>query len=159
MTPQKKKTERVLEEDELDDDEVQEEGNNLSMDELGEYLTEHYPEFEMDGEDIMDRIREVVVLIFQSVWRKINPNRERNTFEVFGLDFLLDEEMNVWLIEVNTNPYIGCSSSLLKSVFTGMLEGCARKCLDPNFPPPPGEDWPPVESVEGGDLWDKVFPL
>ena len=85
--------------------------------------------------------------------------REKNTFEIFGLDFLLDEEMNVWLIEVNTNPYIGCSSTILKSVFTGMLEGCARKVLDPNFPPPAGTDWPAVDDVEGGDLWDKVYPL
>ena len=25
-------------------------------------------------------------------------------FEIFGLDFLIDKTLNVWLIEVNTNP-------------------------------------------------------
>lgn len=64
----------------------------------------------------------------------------------------------MWLIEVNTNPYIGCSSAILRSVFTGMLEGCARVCLDPNFPPPAGGDWGPVEDVQDADLWDKVYP-
>jgi hypothetical protein len=39
-----------------------------------------------------------------------------------------------------------------------MLEGCAKICLDPNFPPPPGTDWPEVEEVEYSDLWDKVYP-
>jgi hypothetical protein len=43
-------------------------------------------------------------------------------------------------------------------IFTGMLEGCAKICLDPNFPPPPGTDWPEVEEVEYSDLWDKVYP-
>lgn len=34
----------------------------------------------------------------------LDPLRRANNFEVFGLDFMIDEEYNVWLIEVNTNP-------------------------------------------------------
>mmetsp|Transcript_41586 Transcript_41586/g.131066 ORF Transcript_41586/g.131066 Transcript_41586/m.131066 type:complete len:94 (+) Transcript_41586:1-282(+) len=85
--------------------------------------------------------------------------REKNTFEIFGWDFLLDEEMNVWLIEVNTNPYIGCSSQLLRTIFTGMLEGAVRKCIDPSFPPPSGRSMDEVEEVDGSDMWDKVYPV
>lgn len=33
--------------------------------------------------------------------------------------------------QVNTNPYIGCSSGLLRSIFTGMLEGAGP---DPSSP-------------------------
>ena len=33
----------------------------------------------------------------------LDPER-RNNFEIYGLDFMLDENLNVWLIEVNTNP-------------------------------------------------------
>lgn len=58
------------------------------------YLKENFPDG-LDGEGIMARIREIVVLVFMSVWKKLNPLRERNTFEVFGWDFLLDEDMNV----------------------------------------------------------------
>ena len=32
-----------------------------------------------------------------------SKNREF-TFEVFGLDFMIDEEFETWLIEVNNNP-------------------------------------------------------
>ena len=28
------------------------------------------------------------------------------SFELFGYDFMLDEDLNPWLIEVNTNPSI-----------------------------------------------------
>ena len=44
--------------------------------------------------------REIVVTTLQGVWKKLNPNREKNTFEIFGWDFLIDEDLNVWLIEV-----------------------------------------------------------
>ena len=33
-------------------------------------------------------------------------NRLNNTFEVFGLDFMIDSNFNVFLIEINTNPDI-----------------------------------------------------
>ena len=94
----KGKPERELEEDEMDeDDEAQEEGNNLSMDELDSFLRE---EGRMGCDGVMKRIHEIVIRVFQSVWKKLDPLRERNTFEIFGWDFLLDEEMNCWVIEV-----------------------------------------------------------
>ena len=32
------------------------------------------------------------------------PKKQEHNFELFGLDFMLDEDLNVSLIEVNTNP-------------------------------------------------------
>jgi D-alanine-D-alanine ligase-like ATP-grasp enzyme len=34
----------------------------------------------------------------------IDPEKLVNNFEVFGMDFMVDANYNVWLIEVNTNP-------------------------------------------------------
>jgi D-alanine-D-alanine ligase-like ATP-grasp enzyme len=45
---------------------------------------------------------------------KLNPNKRRYCFEVFGYDFIIDADMKMWLIEVNTNPCLDESSSLLK---------------------------------------------
>jgi tubulin polyglutamylase TTLL1 len=42
----------------------------------------------------------------ESVYYKIDPYRLNNTFEVFGLDFMIDSNFNVFLIEINTNPDI-----------------------------------------------------
>ena len=40
----------------------------------------------------------------------------RKEFELFGYDFLVDEDYRVWLIEVNNNPYIGTPNATMKQV-------------------------------------------
>ena len=59
-----------------------------------------------------------------------------NTFECFGLDFMLDENFKVYLIEVNTNPCLELSSPLLARLIPHMLENSLRLTVDPLFPPP-----------------------
>ena len=44
-----------------------------------------------------------------SAKRKLNPNKRRHCFEIFGYDYIIDSDFNVWLIEVNTNPCIETS--------------------------------------------------
>ena len=43
----------------------------------------------------------------------MNSNNYSPCFELFGYDFLIDEDFRVWLIEVNTNPCLEESSPLL----------------------------------------------
>lgn len=37
---------------------------------------------------------------------RLNPSNKKYQFEIFGYDFMIDETMKPWLIEVNTNPCI-----------------------------------------------------
>ncbi len=34
----------------------------------------------------------------------IDPDKLCNNFEIFGMDFMIDSNLDVWLIEINTNP-------------------------------------------------------
>lgn len=52
----------------------------------------------------------------------------------------------------------GCSSALLKRIFTGMLEGALKKCVDPYFPPLEGQSLSDMEDVEGSGDWVLVYP-
>lgn len=37
-------------------------------------------------------------MAYSSVNKKINQNQRKFCFEVFGMDFIIDEDMKVWLI-------------------------------------------------------------
>jgi|LauGreDrversion4_2_1035121.scaffolds.fasta_scaffold63397_3 hypothetical protein len=69
-----------------------------------------------------------------AVRKKLDPHKRKHTFELFGYDFILDEDFNVWLIEVNTNPCIEESSNLLKMLVPRMLEDMLRITVDRTFP-------------------------
>lgn len=53
------------------------------------------------------------MLTMNSVKNKINKNNRSNCFELFGYDFMIDNQFKVWLIEVNTNPCLEESGTLL----------------------------------------------
>jgi hypothetical protein len=55
-------------------------------------------------------MKERIIKSFFSVKKLIDPHKRKYTFELFGYDFILDEDFNVWLIEVNTNPCLEESS-------------------------------------------------
>lgn len=77
-----------------------------------------------------------------SVYGNINPNKRSHCFEIFGLDFMIDEEMKPWLIEINTNPCLELSSPLLSKIIPEMLDNAFKLAIDPLFPPPPISVWP-----------------
>eukprot|EP00831_Metopus_contortus_P036306 TRINITY_DN2875_c0_g1_i3.p1 TRINITY_DN2875_c0_g1~~TRINITY_DN2875_c0_g1_i3.p1 ORF type:complete len:203 (-),score=20.12 TRINITY_DN2875_c0_g1_i3:143-751(-) len=97
-----------------------------------------------------------------STRRKLNSENRKHCFEIFGYDFMVDEEYNVWLIEVNTNPCLEESSRLLRSLLPRMIDDALRLTLDVAFPPfsPPQERRRSIYPVDGYEdeenLWDML---
>jgi hypothetical protein len=58
--------------------------------------------------------------------RKLDPNRRQCSFEIFGYDFMLDEDLKPWLIEVNTNPCLELSSPYLARLIPAMIENTMK---------------------------------
>ena len=53
---------------------------------------------------LIPKMKEIASTAMKSTWIALNrENRDKN-FELFGLDFMVDEDFKPWLIEVNTNP-------------------------------------------------------
>jgi tubulin---tyrosine ligase len=63
----------------------------------------------------------------------LSSGGEIGAFELFGYDFMLDEQLNVYLIEVNTNPCLETPCSLLASIISSVLDHTFRLVLDPFF--------------------------
>lgn len=57
----------------------------------------------------------------KAVHTKINADKKEFSFEIFGLDFMIDENFKVWLIEANTNPCLELSCPLLAKIIPSML--------------------------------------
>lgn len=56
-----------------------------------------------------------------------------NAFEVFGLDFLVDEVGCAWLLEINAFPDFKQTGSDLNEIVRGFWEGVVRKAIAPFF--------------------------
>ena len=56
-------------------------------------------------------------------------------WELFGFDFLIDEDFRVWLIEVNTNPYLGTPNKYITELMPKMLDDMVRITVDPTYEP------------------------
>ena len=56
-----------------------------------------------------------------------------NSFEVFGVDWMVDTTGNAWLLEVNAFPDFKQSGDNLKSLVQGLWEGVVRAAVVPFF--------------------------
>ena len=79
----------------------------MNMDQLRDHLLQNQPDLVQSPEDfnskVIDQCNEICRLIFETIKDKLE--RKFGCFELFGLDFLLDAELNPQLIEINTvNP-------------------------------------------------------
>jgi tubulin monoglycylase TTLL3/8 len=94
---------------------------------------------------------------FRGVYGKIDPKRRVNTFEIYGYDFMFDDDFKVYLIEVNTNPCLELGCPLLARLIPTMVENALRLSIDPLFPPP--ENWSQKKCVVNDICPENKFEL
>lgn len=101
-----------------------EEGNTLSWAQLQQYFEEEYSQYGLNIEEhIQPRINDIVIDTFMSFnGKSMNPQNRKNVFELFGFDFMIDEDLRVWLIEVNTNPYLGTPCEHMRKLMPEMID-------------------------------------
>ena len=49
-------------------------------------------------------MKNIAKIAIKSIYNKIDPLKSKFCFELFGLDFIIDNKFKPWLIEINTNP-------------------------------------------------------
>lgn len=86
----------------------------------------------------MSQVKKIVTDTVRATFHLLDPNRRLNSFELFGYDFMFDDQFRPYLIEVNSNPCLEESSKLLSKLFTEMIDSTFRLTVDALFPPPPG---------------------
>ena len=100
-------------------------------------------------ENFMPRMQDIIIDCFLCVRHKMNPNNRKNTYELFGFDFLLDEDFRIWLIEVNYNPFLGTPNQYMKKLVPKMIDDMFKIVLDPVLAP---KNEPDMSEENGFDL-------
>ena len=74
----------------------------------------------------VSQFKRIATDTIKAVSRKMDPQRRQSSFEIFGYDFMIDEDLKPWLIEVNTNPCLELSSPYLARIIPAMLENAIK---------------------------------
>lgn len=75
-------------------------------------------------------MKEIIEISTKAIKQKINQNERTFSFEIFGYDFIMDSEFNIYLLEINTNPGLEESSPLIKILIPRMLDDALRLTID-----------------------------
>ncbi|CDW81438.1 tubulin-tyrosine ligase family protein [Stylonychia lemnae] len=106
-----------------------EDGNQMSYDQFQEYLDMSNYKLDVKN-DLVHRMKQLIVRSIFATKSILDPQKRKSCFELFGYDFIIDEDLNLWLIEVNTNPCIEESSSILKIYLPRMIDDMLKLSVD-----------------------------
>lgn len=113
-----------------------EKGNTLSFKDFQDYLNEDFSQYNLNfSEHFLPRIKDLMIDSYLSAKKTIHKGKRRTVFEFLGFDFLIDEDFRVWLIEVNTNPYLGVPNEYIEDLLPKMLDDMLEITLDHYIPP------------------------
>eukprot|EP00667_Euglena_gracilis_P013803 EG_transcript_14255 len=117
-------------------------GNEMWWAQLDGYLADRGDGRTVAG-DLLPQIRTICQASLLSVYDQLQLQGDYLAFQLFGFDFMVDEDLAVWLLEVNGSP------AAAACLYASIAEGIVRLCLDPHFPPPPADAPPSLPAVEG----------
>ncbi|KAI8500344.1 protein-glycine ligase, elongating [Branchiostoma belcheri] len=104
-----------------------------SMDHLNDYINDTCADDKGLPQDwvfngLTRRMKDIMLHCFHSVRHKIQGRL--GYFDLYGFDFLLDEDMKVYLLEINVNPALHTNCEVLQDVIPALVEETVHVTLD-----------------------------
>ncbi|KAK7469563.1 hypothetical protein BaRGS_00036411, partial [Batillaria attramentaria] len=107
-----------------------------SMEKFNDYINKNFADEKGTEQDwvfntFTKQMQRIMLHLFNSVKHKLQC--KIGYFALYGLDFMIDTDMKVWLIEVNVNPALHINCEALKEVIPGVVEETLRlsiECFD-----------------------------
>lgn len=84
----------------------------------------------------MEEMKKIIRVTFDSTFDIVNPKGRQHMFEMFGFDFMVDENFKVWLLECNSGPSMTESNQFLKQFLPRVIDDLFKLTVDRVFPPP-----------------------
>ena len=83
--------------------------------------------------NIYPKIVRIVRITAGAAKDKINRMKRKNCFEIYGYDFMIDDNYNPFLIEINTNPGFEISSPLIDMLLPRLIDDAFKLTIDTDF--------------------------
>lgn len=92
-------------------------------------------------EMMWENVKDIVSEVWEAAARGMRVHFQTlpNAFEIFGVDFLVDADMNVFLLEVNSYPDFKQTGEELSQVIDGLFDGVVWEAVKPFFNENPNE--------------------
>ena len=103
------------------------EGSMWHSEEFAEYLREQNGS-DVWEESIKPKVKNIVRYSLEAAQDMIE--HRKNSCELFGYDIMIDENLNPWLIEVNSSPAMDYSTPITKRLVKEVLEDCVKVLVD-----------------------------
>ena len=109
-----------------------EEGNEISYNDFKLFLEEE--NIPLKKFDLMiEQIKFLIKVSFKSVSKKLYKLNNVLCFELFGYDFIIDNDFKPWILEINNNPGLCISSPVIKKIIPRMMDDAFRLTIDKVF--------------------------
>ena len=107
-------------------------GNEMSYSDFKKFMEEENIPLDKFNSMIED-MKMLVKISFKSVGKKLLKVTPVFCFEIFGYDFILDNDFRPWILEINNNPGLGISSPVIKKLVPRMFDDALRLTIDKIF--------------------------
>ncbi|CAD5119623.1 unnamed protein product [Dimorphilus gyrociliatus] len=104
-----------------------------SFDKLNDYVNRHVaPGKEVENDWVKNgmtkTIKSIMVHLIKCVQNRLAA--KVGYFDLYGLDFMIDENLKVWFIEANVNPALATNCGVLKDVIPGVVDETLRLSIE-----------------------------
>jgi len=94
-----------------------------------------------NGEDVfrtttLPRMKEEILVVLRGATEFML--HRQNSFELYGADFMVDASFHPWLIEINSSPALGGTTSITKRLCRSVCEDAMKVVLDKRLNPSAG---------------------
>ena len=109
-----------------------EDGNEISYNDFKKFLGEKNISLDKFN-DMISQMKYLVEISFKSVGKKMLKTTPVLCFEIFGYDFIIDNDFKPWILEINNNPGLCISSPVIQKLVPRMLDDAFRLTIDKVF--------------------------
>lgn len=104
-----------------------------SFDRLNDYINKHVaPGKEVENDWVRNgmtkTIKSIMVHLIKCVQNRLSS--KVGYFDLYGLDFMIDENLKVWFIEANVNPALATNCTVLKDVIPNVVDETLRVSIE-----------------------------